>query len=169
MFIYAFQPFAIKILTLSTSQISLIFTAVGVMGLITQVLIVPRAARIWGEQKSLSRALAASVCTFLIMFFSRNTPLFVITVMINAVANGLVMPMVATLLSKEMDEKSQGSIMGLNTSYQSIGFIFGPIIGGALASLLIPLPFLFGSLTILVCYILSRKILSLHLRKQTAF
>lgn len=169
MFIYAFQPFSTKILNLDAGKISLIFTFVGIMGFMTQIILIPRLIKVWSDRKILAIALAISICTFLLLFLNRNLVIFVLTVMINAVANGLVMPMVTTLLSKEMDEKSQGSIMGVNASYQSIGFIFGPIIGGALATLLIPLPFLFGSLIIFICFILSRKILKIHLHKQSAF
>ena len=169
MFIYAFQPYSVEVLRLDATKISLIFTGVGIMGLITQVLILPRVIRILSERKLLSLALSASVIVFLVIFLVRNIWIFLIAILVNAVANGLVMPMITTLLSKEMDEKSQGSIMGLNTSYQSIGFIFGPIIGGALASLLIPLPFLFAGLTFLICYFLSRKILKVQLHKKPAF
>lgn len=168
-FIYGFQPFSTKVLGLDATQISWIFTAVGIMGVITQVVVIPKLSRLFSEKKILVFALITAVFTQLSMFLTRNSVFFLIIVIINALTNGLVMPMVTTLLSKEVDAKSQGSIMGLNASYQSIGFIMGPIIGGAAATFMIPLPFLVGSFINLLCFVLARKILALHIHKESAF
>lgn len=169
MFIYAFQPFATKILFMNATQISLIFTVVGVMGLITQIAILPRVVKSLGDRKTLSGAFLIAVGTFLAMFLSRTVILYFLIVMVNAVANSFVNPLVQTLLSREVDAKSQGSIMGLNASYQSLGFIFGPILGGILATWFVPLPFLGGSLIILACFLLSLQILKRPLHKQSTF
>jgi DHA1 family multidrug resistance protein-like MFS transporter len=89
--------------------------------------------------------------------------------MIHAFANSFVGPIIQTFLSKETDEKSQGSILGLNASYISIGTIFGPIIGGIIATVSIEGPFLAACMFIGICILLSYKIMHQHKEKLHAF
>jgi MFS family permease len=59
--------------------------------------------------------------------------------------------------------------MGLNASYQSIGFIFGPIVGGLVASYFLPLPLLLGAICAAVCFLLSSRTLPPGVKKDSAF
>lgn len=61
-------------------------------------------------------------------------------------------------MANETDAKSQGIIMGLQTSYMSIGQILGPVAGGMLAEISIHLPFLGGALTTAICFYLSFRV-----------
>ncbi|MBI4066863.1 MFS transporter [Candidatus Gottesmanbacteria bacterium] len=47
-FIYAFQPYTVKVLHLAANQISLLFTMFGILGLITQVFLVPKLTKKFG-------------------------------------------------------------------------------------------------------------------------
>lgn len=169
LFIYVFQPYAVEVLTLSAQTISVIFTVFGAIGLVSQTLIIPFVAQKYGEKTSLITSLGIMTVTFFFLYIVRSFPLFLIVTTAHALANGFVNPMVQTLLSKEMDEASQGSILGLNASYVSIGMIFGPIIGGALTVFGIPFPFLAGSITSLICTILSLQILRKPAKEHAAF
>ena len=79
-------------------------------------------------------------------------------VVVNALANAFVMPLTQALLSKEVDSISQGTILGLAASYQSIGMIVGPIVGGAVAIYYVSLPFLIGAGLFLFSFLVSVKI-----------
>jgi DHA1 family multidrug resistance protein-like MFS transporter len=103
------------------------------------------------------------------MFFSRTLGIFIGASMLLGVFNSIVQTLIPTILSQEADAKSQGTIMGLNASYQSIGMIVGPLLGGVIATISIPLTFLVGSLLILVCFFLSFNVLKPGLRKESAF
>lgn len=169
MFIYAFQPYSTKTLLLDARAISLIFIGIGITGLITQGFMLTKIIKLFGERKTLAAALGLVTATFILMFLSQNIIIFVLMVMVNAVGNGLVNPAVSTFLSKEVDAKSQGSIMGVNVSYQSLGFIFGPILGGLFASILIPLPFLVSGTIVLLCMIIFIRMIKIKLHKHSAF
>lgn len=158
MFIFAYQPVAVKIIHMSANQIATVFTIFGVVGLIAQALLVPRANKLFGEKKTLTLALILSSAGFIGMFFARSFPLFVLLGILIGLGNSFVMPMVQTLLSKETDAKSQGSIMGVNASYMNIGTILGPIIGGILSSLFVPSPFVLGGIVLLIALYFSRHI-----------
>ena len=169
LFIYSFQPYSVKILKLSTNQISLLFMAVGVVGLITQMFLVQRVSKRYGLKNTFSGSILVVALSFLLSFLSHSYLPFLVAMLILGLANGLVQPLVNTILSQETDEKSQGSVMGLNVSYASIGQIIGPITGGAIATFGVAYPFLAGAFVILICFILSFKVLRPGIRKEAAF
>jgi len=169
LFIYTYQPMSVKVLHLSATVISINFTIYGIVGLLTQVLIIPRVVKAFGEKKALLMSLGITVCTFLAFYAAGNYFVFLVASIIQAVANGFTNPMIQSLLSKATDEVSQGTIQGLNASYISLGMIFGPIAGGIIATYSITAPFILGSVCMLMCFMLSRRIKThIHL-KENAF
>ncbi len=159
LFIYGFQPYAVKVLALSAASISAIFTAIGVIGLIAQVLVIPAAVRRFGDRTALSGSLLVMTMTNAAFGFTRTLPPFLTVAMVNSFANAFVGPMIQTLLSKEADQKSQGSILGINSSYMSIGMILGPVFGGILATISLPLPFFVASAVIFLGFLISLSVL----------
>ena len=167
--IYGYQPFVIKVLGLSAVQNALLFTLFGVVGFLSQALFVHRFSTYFGVKKAFTLSLAAAVVAFLIMFFSRSLPIFIVAAIIMGFFNGMTQTLITTILSQETDAKSQGTILGLNASYMSIGQIFGPIIGGAIAAFFIPLPLLLGAVCAFICLLLSFHILKPGVKKETVF
>lgn len=151
LYIYAVQPFAVKALGVDAAQMSIIFTVMGLVGLVAQVLVIPRVTRRLGEKKALVGALSGLVLAFFLLYLVNLYPVFLLILVLFSLANAFVNPLVQSLLSKETDARSQGSIMGLNTSYMSIGQIVGPVVGGLVATVSLPMPFLGGSLLSLIC------------------
>lgn len=166
---YGFQPFTKNILHVSDSQNALLFVVFGVVGVISQVLIVSRFTKKFGVKHSFSISIFATALSFVIMAVSRSLPLFVIGSIVLGIFNGIVQTLIPTILSKETDAKSQGSILGLNASYQSIGMIFGPIAGGAIATFSAFFPLLSGAIVTLLCLGLSFKVLKPGVEKEHAF
>ncbi len=169
MFFYAFQPFSVKVLLLSVNQISIIFTIFGTVGLISQMFLVARISKRFGLKRTFSGSILMSAICFLGLFLTRNFTTYIFVSIALALANSLVNPLMQTILSDETDAKSQGSIMGIQASYMSVGQILGPIIGGVLATISIPFPFLGGSIVILICFLMSFKVLQRGVAKESAF
>ncbi len=167
--LYGFQPFTLNVLKISQSQNALLFTMFGTLGFLSQTFLVGRISKTLGMKKSFTVGMMFTAISFLIMFLSRSIIVFVIASIILAVFNSIVQTLIPTILSQEADAKSQGTIMGLNSSYQSIGMIFGPILGGVAATISVPFPFLVGSALIVVCFFLSLRVLRPGLRKESAF
>jgi MFS family permease len=168
LFIYAYQPVSVKVLHLSTQLISLNFTLFGVVGLIAQGFLIPKISKRVGERTLLMLSLFVLIFAFFGFYFVSSYFLLLIVSLVLGLANSFVQPMLQTILSKETDEKSQGSIFGLSASYMSIGQIVGPILGGIVATHSIPMPFLVGSGIILVCFFLS-ILIHRPRHKQSAF
>jgi predicted MFS family arabinose efflux permease len=169
LFIYGFQPFSVKALHLSAQQISGIFVAFGVIGLISQLVLVQNISKWLGLKRGYSLSILLVAVAFLAMFFTRSYEVFIVVAVFLGLANSIVNPLTQTILSQETDAKSQGSVMGLNTSYMSLGQIFGPILGGVLATLSLAYPFLAGSLFTLFCFGLSFLVMRSGVAKEHAF
>lgn len=166
--LYGYQPFVLRVLGLSVFENAMLFTLFGVVGFISQMFLIRPFTKRFGNKKAFMIALAAGALAFTIMFFSRSLPVFVVAAVIMGIFNGFAQTLIVTILSMETDPKSQGTIMGLNASYQSIGFIFGPIFGGFIASAFLPLPLLAGAICAFICFLLSFHILK-HVKKDSAF
>ena len=102
------------------------------------------------------------------LFFASWLPVFVGLCILLSVGNGVVNPLTQTILSRETDAKSQGTILGLQASYMSIGQIVGPLLGGAIALYSIPAPFLVAAAFCIASYFLSKNI-TLTDHKESAF
>ena len=59
--------------------------------------------------------------------------------------------------------------MGINASYMSIGTIFGPIVGGIVATYNIAYPFLLGGTFTFGTLLLTLGILKSGIKKESAF
>lgn len=162
LFIYAYQPMAIKTLHFTATQLSINFTIFGIIGLLAQIFIIQRIAKAFGEVQALLGALVLGASAFAGLFIARGFFLFTIIGMALALSNAFVNPFVQALLSKETDEKSQGEMLGINASYVSIGLIFGPIIGGIMGTFSLASPFLLGSFSCIICCYLAYLLKNYH-------
>ncbi|MEO6728565.1 MAG: MFS transporter [Candidatus Dojkabacteria bacterium] len=168
--IYGFQPFTINVLGISESQNAMLFTLFGAVGLISQTFLVERIVKRFGNKKAFTYGILFTGGAFLLMFFSYSLPFFVCAAILLALVNSLVQTLIPTILSEEVDQKSQGTMMGLNTSYQSIGMIGGPIVGGIVATAIaIRWNFLLGAILVALCFFISFRALKFGTKKDTAF
>ncbi len=158
MFIFAFQSSTAQVLHMSPNQISLIFSLFGLIGVIAQVFLIKKVLEVFKIKKTMYYSLIAVAMSFLWMYVTRSQFSFVIACVMLALTNSFVQPLTQTFLSEETSETEQGEIMGINTSYMSIGQIIGPVVAGALATVSISTPFLGAALCTVVCIYLTKKI-----------
>ncbi len=164
-----FQPFARKVLMFSERDIAFTFMLFGVVGLVTQLFLLHRITNKFGLKKTYNTMFILIALSFIGFFFTRNAVAFMIFSVFLGFANAAINPLTQTILSRETDEKSQGTMQGLNSSYMSIGNIIGPLLAGLLATFSVSLPFLASSVLCVLCYFLSLHVLNPHTRKQSAF
>lgn len=167
--IYGFQPFTSNILHVSARLNAVLFTIFGVIGLISQTFLVSRFSKALGMRKAFQVSMLFTGVSFVMMYFSVSLPLFIAAMTVLALFNSVTQTLIPTILSQEADAKSQGSIQGLNASYQSIGMIIGPILGGVVATISIPFPFIVGAALIFVCFGLSFQVLKPGIKPESAF
>lgn len=160
MFIFGFQSSTVSVLHLSATQISIVFSLIGVVGLISQLFLLQRVIKLLKVKRALLFSLGWVAFLFMVMFFARTPILFVGACIAMSLINNFVQPITQTILSEETNDTEQGEMQGLNASYMSIGQILGPIVAGALATISISMPFLGASLLTLICIYLAVKIFS---------
>lgn len=168
-FITGFQPFAIEILHMTNQQISFLFSAIGVIGLVAQLFVMTYVTKWIGIKHTCMLALAIVSMSFLGMSLFQNIMFYLFFNIVLALMNASIMPLTQTILSKETDAKSQGTILGINASYMSIGQIIGPLIGGVAATMTLSLPFFFAAVLVGICFLLSFHILKPGVPKESAF
>ncbi len=169
LFIFAFQAFSVKGLQLSPNNIASIYTLFGVLGIIAQTLLIPRTVKLLGDRRAMIMSLTLTSVSYGLLFLSFNIVSFILACVVLSLSSSFLNPLVQTLLSKETDAKSQGSIQGINASYVSIGTIIGPVVGGLLATYSLRIPFILGSVICLVCVILAYRLLHTRIVKESAF
>jgi predicted MFS family arabinose efflux permease len=155
LFIYGFQPFAVKRLDLGITSISEIFTVIGIIGVIAQVAFIQPISKKLGDKKTLQFSLLGVVVVFILLGFSNSFYIFTGLIVLNSFINSFTSPILQTIISKEVHDDRQGEIMGINSSYVGLGQIFGPIAGGVMASISLSAPFEMASVVVLICLILS--------------
>ncbi len=176
LFIYAFQPFSLKALNMSSQDVSYLFVLFGIVGAISQMAVIGPYIKHIPLKRGYSLAIFVAALSFFGMSISQNSLQFIIANMALALSNSLVGPLTLSILSRETDEKSQGTMQGLNSSYMSIGTIFGPIIGGYMVSVIptvamfksVAFPFLGSSVLVFICLWLSFNVLKTQ-HKESAF
>lgn len=168
--IFGFQPFTKHILNISERTNAAIFTLFGGVGLISQLFFVPWISKYLGVKKAFTISILLTAISFVMMFFSWSILVFAIPCIILGLFNGTAQTLIQTILSRETDAKSQGTILGLNASYQSIGMIIGPVAGGYMAEKInVASPFIFGAVLCVACFFLSFHVMKKGVKKESAF
>lgn len=129
-FTYAFQPYFINILNQNSQSLTLIFLFLGVIGLFMQTVGLQFLSNKINIVKILLIALAARSISFLLMPVVPNINYFIFIIILFAIFNSLVQPMINTLISLNATPEDQGMAMGINASYLSIANAVGPVIAG---------------------------------------
>lgn len=170
MFILSFQTYATTALHLSATHTAYLFAAVGIVQLLMQAAVIPALTKKFVEKNLLIVAFSVSVLSYLMLFFSSGVIMYGVANLTLAIGNAFVMPLINSLLSKETDAKSQGSIFGLSSSYLSVGTIIGPLIGGMLAGYNVGFPFLLGAGISIACLVLAIMTLKkIYTHPESAF
>lgn len=158
LFIFAFQPFSLKVINLDAKAVSMIFVLFGVIGFVSQMFLVGRVSKKFGVLKAFNSALFALAVAFMLLFFTNSLSGLIFACVIMGLSNSTVQTLIQTVLSLETAPERQGEIMGVSASYMSIGQILGPLAAGAVALIAIKYAFLAAAVLILACFFISRKI-----------
>ena len=150
-FTFAFQPFFIFVLEQDTKSLAIMFALVGILGFVSQVFALEPLSKKFNLINIIAVSLALRGVTFLLMPTFPTYGAFVIILSIFGVVNSFPMPLIDTVLSFNSDNKEQGEVLGINSSFLSMSNAIGPVISGLLVSINYTAPlWITGGLTILV-------------------
>lgn len=139
-------------------EVGYIFGFIGLCSVIVQAGLVGWFVKTIGEKKMLltgSILMSLGLASLPLIPVSRFIPFELIGIMTIAVANGLIMPAAAALVSKESSASQQGTVLGAMQSFGSLARTIGPLFSGFLYMLMYAAPFLSGSVIMILCIALS--------------
>lgn len=151
-----FALFSQAHLNFGESEMGLVFGVMGAVMALGQGLLVGRFVNRWGEERMIQVGLISSAIGYLLFLFTVDLTSMMVVMAIMGLGSAALNPSVNSLASKRSPEDEQGQAMGLVGSYNSLGRIFGPVVGGALFDVLgYQWPFLFGAALFFASYLVS--------------
>lgn len=160
-----FAYFAAEKAGLGTTELGYIFMIMGLAGAIVQGGLVGKLTKRFGEGFVIQIGIVVSALGFFLILFTKDFLTAAIYLTIFGVGNGVIRPAVSALLTKRA-KNGHGSVTGLLSSFDSLGRILGPILGGLLYSIGSGLPYISGIFLSAIAFILYRAYSVQHV-KQT--
>lgn len=154
-----FAFFAADKLGFGPPEMGFVFLVMGVVGVVLQGVAVGRLITRFGEERVLRAGLAIGAAGFVLITFSFNMLSLLLFVSVMSVGMGLQRPTISSLLSKRTSA-GQGTTMGLQGSFDSLGRVIGPVWGGWLYQSGIALPYYSGAIIIML------GLLTMHLANR---
>ena len=141
-----FALFSEAHLGLGEAQMGTLFGIMGIVMALTQAFLVGPFINRWGEERMIQVGLVSSAIGFALLLLTFNLTSMAAVLAVMGIGNAALRPAVNSLASKLVSADKQGSAMGIVSSYNSLGRIFGPIVGGLLFDVLgYQWPYIFGA------------------------
>lgn len=142
-------------------QISYLFAFIGIIGALVQGGLIRQLVKYFDERKILIAGnLIMAVGLGTLPFSHHNLPVFLTSLFLMGLGNGLNQPITLSLVSKFTDRDEQGGILGINQSLSSFARFLGPSWGGFVYQEIgFTAPFLTGGVFMLGGTILSFRLL----------
>ncbi|ONK21180.1 tetracycline resistance MFS efflux pump [Bacillus sp. VT-16-64] len=148
-----FAYFAAKTAGLGTVELGYLFMIMGLAGAIVQGGLVGRLTKKYGEGAVIQGGIIVSIIGFGLILLVDSFTTAAIYLTIFGIGNGVIRPSVSALLTKK-SMTGHGSTTGLLSSFDSLGRIIGPPLGGWLFSITIGLPYISGMIISVLAFIL---------------
>ncbi|MGM9923406.1 MAG: MFS transporter [Bacillus sp. (in: firmicutes)] len=140
-----FAYFAAQRAAIDTIQLGYIFMIMGLGSALVQGGLAGKMTKKYGEGAVIRIGIIVSALGFLLILFTKDFWTAAIFLTIFGLGNGLIRPAVSALLTKR-SATGHGNVTGLLSSFDSLGRIIGPPLGGWLFSLSIGLPYISGAI-----------------------
>lgn len=148
-----FAYFAAKKADLGATQLGYIFMIMGFASAIVQGGLVGRLTKKYGEKVVIQCGIIVSALGFGLILLVNSFATAAIYLTIFGLGNGVIRPSVSSLITKT-STAGYGSSTGLLSSFDSLGRIIGPPLGGWLFSMAMGLPYISGAIISIAAFIL---------------
>lgn len=116
-------------LNLQASAIGYFFSAQGVLAALMQSILIYKITHLFGEHKTAVLGLTIMAFGLFLVPFAKSWVTLLIFMVTMTLGSSMTRPTLATLVSKGTKE-GQGTTMGIFASFESLGRIIGPLLGG---------------------------------------
>jgi DHA1 family multidrug resistance protein-like MFS transporter len=148
-----FAYFAAERAGLDPVSLGYIFMIMGFGGAFVQGGMVGRLIKKYGEGTVVQIGLVVSAIGFGLVLLTQSFATAAVYLTIFGIGNGLIRPSVSAMISKKTTV-GQGSATGLISSFDSLGRVAGPPIGGLLYSIQSGAPYVAGIVLTLIAYVM---------------
>lgn len=148
-----FAYFAAKKADLGAIQLGYIFMIMGFGSALVQGGLVGRLTKKYGERMVIQAGIIVSALGFGLILFVNSFATAALYLTIFGLGNGVIRPSVSSLITKT-SSAGYGSSTGLLSSFDSLGRIIGPPLGGWLFSMALGLPYISGAIISIAAFIL---------------
>ena len=140
-----FSVYLIERFGFTQGQIGDFFAYIGIWIAIAQGVVMRPVSSRFSPESILRFSILALSVILLLMLIPDNPFYFYLMVPFMAIVNGLTFPTYTAIVSNLSGKESQGEIMGINQSIQSLGMAIPPLIEGVIAAMDITFPILAAS------------------------
>lgn len=143
-------------LNLNSEEVGFLLSFMGIVGATVQGTMIKFFKKRIGEEKSLITGNILTCIGLALIPFSINIPIMLAVLTVLSFGNGLNNPMVLGLISQNVGQDEQGSVLGVNQSLGSLARFLGPVWGGFVyQSLGFQYPFLSGAFFMIIITVFS--------------
>lgn len=137
-------------LNISATIIGYFFSIQGLLAALIQSVLIYKITHLLGEHKTVVLGLIIMALGLFLVPFAKIPALLLTFMVLMTLGSSMTRPTLATLVSKETKE-GQGTTMGIFASFESLGRVIGPLLGGwAFATFGFHAPFTVSAVLILV-------------------
>ncbi|PID22493.1 MFS transporter [Sporosarcina sp. P3] len=136
------------------SQIAVIITVGGFVGVIIQTFVIDRLFKRFGEMRIILINLVIAAFAMLGILFVNTFFTILLVATIFSTTTALLRPAVNTLVSK-LAGQEQGYAAGMMNAYMSLGNMIGPATAGYIFDINRESPYIVGTIILLLCFILA--------------
>ncbi|OIK13269.1 tetracycline resistance MFS efflux pump [Bacillus sp. MUM 116] len=148
-----FAYFAAKKAGMDTRELGYVFMIMGFASAMIQGGLVGRLTKKYGERVVIQGGILLSGIGFGLILLVHSFLTAAIYLTIFGIGNGVIRPSVSSLLTKS-SSAGHGSLTGLLSSFDSLGRIVGPPLGGWLFSITVGMPYISGAVISVLALIL---------------
>lgn len=159
-FVISFQSFTNVALGLSSKEIGLLFSLVGLMSIIMQGFGVAWLQKIFHRRSLLIFIAELSTALILLLLgmpFSENIAIFIVFLILYQIVNAPLGPLITAIITEKTEINNQGEVLGINQSLVSIAQIIGPILAGLIISKYDGLGFVLASVLMFFGFLASYR------------
>ena len=150
-FANVFGLFGLERFGYGPEEVGIIMMVLGFVSALTQGLLAGPVTKKWGDEVVIKVGLLATAVSFGLLLLADSLLTVILTTAFLALTVSLQSPALLSLTSRRATV-SQGIAMGLSNSFVSLGRIIGPILGGAVLDIHLNLPYISGTVIMLLAF-----------------
>ncbi len=157
LFINNFTLITIKNFDITTLYAGYYRTWIGIFRVILQFVFIKRLLAKFGENRTLFSGIVALMISMILMIFSSEKWMVFIPMAFLSYGTGVARPILTSQLTKRVSKSEFATVLGVNNSFNSLGQIITPILGGAMLMYLGSTWIMVTSTLIYVLFFITKK------------